>query len=165
MVKEENKTVLKNNIIVLKNHPRIAFRGEIDALMAECLFCMSMCKKNSSVYKKLCAIKKIIDEITRCEALDKQMEFCGVFGYNRDEIREVSHNPQKYLGADHMFLTETDELSLECACLNKLRTKIRDCERSAVCLDDYNIQGIVTALNCLSSAVYILMIEQKKSEI
>ena len=160
----QENTILQGDKIALKSHPRIALRGEIDALMAECLFCIAVCKKDARIYKKLCEIKKVVNQITRCEALGEDMEFCGVFGYSKEEIREISHFPQKFLGEGHLFLTEVDELSPENACLNKLRVKIRDCERAAVCVGDENLKGIGEALNCLSSAAYILMIERAKEE-
>ena len=143
----------------------IAFRGEIDSLYAECICACTAAPKNRFVFKGLAEISKVVGQIMRCEALCESTEFCGVFGYSGDELREVSHHPEKYLGASYFW---PDENASPCmAALNRLRAEVRRCEREAVRAypkPEPWQASIIECLNRLSSAVYILMLKLNLEE-
>lgn len=165
MKNNESKTCLKKGIIIDKGDRVIAFRGEIDSLYAECIYACSVAEKGGFVFEGLAEISKVIGRIMRCEALCESTEFCGVFGYSGDELREVSQNPEKHLGMAHFWPDENASLSM--AALNRLRAEVRGCEREAVraypeC-EPWQI-SIIACLNRLSSAVYILMLKLNLEE-
>lgn len=160
MKNNESKTLLKKGIVVGKGDRAIAFRGEIDSLYAECIHACTVAEKDGFVFKGLAEISKVVGQIMRCEALCESMEFCGVFGYSGEQLREVSHNPEKHLGAGHFWPNEYASPAM--AALNRLRAEARRCERAAVraypeC-EPWQV-SIIECLNRLSSAVYILMLK------
>lgn len=166
MKNNETKTWLKKGEAVSKGEARIAFRGEIDALYAECLCaCAAAKEKGGPVFGGLAEILKKTGKLMRCEALCESMELDGVLGYTGDELREVSQNPKKYLGTDHFWPDEN--VSARMAAVNRLRTAVRRCEREAVRAypegEDWQA-SIITCLNRLSSAAYILMLKLKSEE-
>jgi len=167
MKNNETQTWLKKGVAVSKGDQRIAFRGEVDALYAECVCaCAAAREKGGFVFEGLAEISKIIGKLMRCEALCEGMEFYGVLGYSADQLREVSQNPKKYFGSD--FFWPDENACTRMAALNRLRTAIRRCEREAVRAypegEDWQI-SIIACLNRLSSAAYILMLELKSEEI
>ena len=165
MKNNESRTLLKNGIAVGKGDRIIAFRGEIDSLYAECICACTAAPKGGFVFEGLAEISKVIGRIMRCEALCESTEFCGVFGYSGDDLREISQNPGKHLGMAHFWPDENASLCM--ASLNRLRSEVRRCEREAVraypeC-EPWQI-SIIECLNRLSSAVYILMLKLNLEE-
>ena len=165
MKNNESKTWLKNGTAVGKGDKIIALRGEIDSLYAECICACSVAKKGGFVFEGLAEISKVVGRLMRCEALCESTEFCGVFGYSAEQLREVSQNPGKHLGASHFWPDEN--AGVEMAAINRLRAQIRRCEREAVraypeC-EPWQ-ESIIACLNRLSSAVYILMLKLNLEE-
>ena len=128
---------------------------------AVCLRALTVARKtNEDLFNKtgeiLCALKNI----SRCEALEEKYEFCGVFGYSGDEIRDISNFPEKHLSKKH-FVPEADITDEVCA-LNELRAQIRRCECAAVAVYEKSekewAKSIACGLNRLSAAVYVLML-------
>ena len=74
------------------------------------------------------------------------------------QIREVSHNVNKHFAIDHPI--PDCSMGKVCAMLNRLRTKVREVELSAIHAFDLDSSNprldIIEALNRLSSCVYIL---------
>lgn len=166
MKNNETKTWLKNGVAVSKGDHRIAFRGEIDALYAEAVCaCAAARDKSGFLLDGLAEIAKMVGELMRCEALCESMEFYGVLGYSAEELRAVSQNPKKYFGTDYFWPDEN--ASVPMAATNRLRTVIRKCEREAVRAypegEAWQL-SIITCLNRLSSAAYILMLRLKTEE-
>lgn len=166
MKNNEMQTWLKKGVAVSKGDARIALRGEIDALYAECVCaCAAAREKGGFVFEGLAEIANKVGELMRCEALCEGMAFDGVLGYTAKELREVSQNPKKYFGTDYFWPDENAGARMAAA--NRLRTAIRRCEREAVRAfpegEDWQL-SVITCLNRLSGAAYILMIKIKAEE-
>ena len=166
MKNNETKTWLNKGTAVSKGEARIAFRGEVDALQAECVCaCVAAKELGGPVFEGLAEIMQITGKLMRCEALCENMEFYGVLGYSEEQLRTVSQNPKKYFKTDYFWPDEN--ASAPMAALNRLRTVIRRCERAAVRAypeaEDWQI-SIITVLNRLSSAAYILMLMLRTEE-
>jgi len=167
--KPEDMTHLRSGVLVPKNHPRIRFRGAVDALEAELLLigkAADECRKHTlakSIMELLDAVRTVI----RCEVLEEPVSFTTLCGYSMEQLREQSHHPGKYFGQPHFMPGLSDsELLLR---LNTLRTKIRSVELLACDAfqdrDGKNTRpDIVQLLNRMSSLVWIWMIQMKKEE-
>ena len=166
MKNNESKTWLKKGIAVDKGDRVIAFRGEIDSLYAECIHACSVAEKGGFVFQGLTEITKVIGGVMRCEALCESTEFCGVFGYSGDELREVSQKPGTISGG-RPFLARMRMRVRAWLRWNRLRTEVRRCEREAVWAypecEPWQL-SIIACLNRLSSAVYILMLKLNLEE-
>ncbi len=166
MKNNEMKTWLNQGTAVSKGDHRIAFRGEIDSLYAECVCaCVDAREKGSLAFPGFAEISKTVGKLMRCEALCESMEFYGVLGYTADELRQLSQNPQKFFGIG--FFWPDENASVAMAAANRLRASIRRCERAAVRAYPEGEEwqtSIITCLNRLSSAAYILMIKLKLEE-
>ena len=104
MKSDEMKTWLNQGTVVSKGEKRIAFRGEIDSLYAECVCaCADVRGKNGLAFSGFAEISKTVGKLMRCEALCENMEFYGVLGYSVDDLRQFSQNPKKYFGASIIF--------------------------------------------------------------
>ena len=159
--KPEEMTHLTGNTLVLKTHPRIAFRGELDSLQAQVL----LCALHIRIFEKeLTEMLHYLRQILRCEVMDEPLEELSLLGLSQKELRAHSQYPQRVYGQGH-FQPELahGEAVLE---LNFLRTQIRKTELSC-CRAFSDTEGRVTrkdlvqGLNRLSSACYILMIRCK----
>lgn len=161
-IKQENQTALFGNKLVLKSHPRIAFRGKLDSLLASFieinLISKEINEKELSEYLSECT--NYMHKLIIAEALDKKPEEINLFGLNEEELREISHFPKKYIGTEHLFNINAD-MPKTVIILNKLRTLVRETELSCIFAIDNEkteaLEEIQKYLNRLSSAVYILM--------
>lgn len=159
--KPEEMTHLTGNTLVLKTHPRIAFRGELDSLQAQLLLCgLHAPDLQEDLGQMLSYLRKIL----KCEVLDEAIEKEPLLGLSHGDLRAHSHYPQKFYGQGHFQPDFTHGRTiLE---LNLLRAQIRKTEL-ACCHAFSDREGRVTrpdlvqALNRLSSACYILMIRCK----
>ena len=144
--KPEHMTHLKGNTLVFKDHPRIAFRGWIDALEAELLLA-----QQAAAGEGLAALAEELGEalaftrrFIRCDVLDEPVEPIHLCGYTAEQLREVS----------------------ALLAVNRARTVARQTELAAyaafrdadggVTRDD-----IIQGLNRLSSLLWILMCKCK----
>ena len=160
--KPEEMTHLTGNTLVLKTHPRIAFRGELDSLQAQVLLCglHAEGKLRDSLKQMLEYLRKLL----RCEVLGEPVQEEKLLGLSHSELREHSHYPQKYYGQGH-FQPDFSH-GAQILELNLLRTQIRKTELSC-CRAFSDAEGRITrpdlvqGLNRLSSACYILMIRCK----
>lgn len=158
--KPEDMTHLNAHILVKKNHPRIVFRGAIDALEAELLLAQAQTGIQKPLQEALDAARALI----AADVLEKKVEETTLGGMNREELRKRSHFPQEYYGQPHFMPQYEDGISV--LWLNRCRCAVRQAELAAVsafsdrdgnCLRPDMIQ----ALNRLSSYLYLLMIEEK----
>ncbi len=158
--KPENMTHLQGNILVPKDHPRIAFRGELDSLQGELLLCQRELPRFRSELGELLALSR---EILRREVLAEPLEVKKLCGLTEEELRSHSHRPQDFEGQPHFMPEWTDgEAVLK---LNRLRTRVRQAERAAVAaFPGESRVDILRAMNRMSSMVYLLMIRGKKEE-
>ena len=158
--KPEQFTHLHGDVLVLKNHPRISFRGAIDTLEAELLLCYCAVK-----VKEILDILEFARHLIRCEVMGEEVKWDRLCGLTEEELRARSHRPQDFYGQPHFMPDATDgEAVLQ---LNRCRCAVRAAElaaanafidRDGICIRP----DILKALNRMSSMVYILMIQAKK---
>lgn len=159
--KPEHMTHLNGEVLVPKTHPRIHFRGSLDALEAELILCQL---ELPGIAPKLGEILGLARKIMACDVLEKPLEQQMLCGLTMQEQRERSHFPQNYYAVPHFMPGAEDGMVI--ARLNKLRSETRKVELAAAAA--YSSEGeivsrpdILQALNRMSSMLYLLMIEQK----
>ena len=160
--KPEDMTHLQGNILVKKDHPRIFFRGEMDALQAEILLCQFQVPR---VREELGEILALCRKILRCEVLEEPLEVNTLCGLTEQQLREHSHRPQDFYGQPH-FMPEWNDGDAVLR-LNQLRCRVRQTERAAVAAfrdgeGKATRVDILRAMNRMSGMVYILMVRMKK---
>ncbi len=153
--KPEHMTHLNAKELVDKTHPRIAFRGKIDTLEAEILLCQ---KEDGAPVAALQEMLEFVRTLIRADVLGEKVGAFKLCGMDEEQLRERSHNPQKYYGTGHILPSCADSTVL--LRLNHLRTSIRETE-----LQSYHAfpdrTDIHTALNRLSSLCWILCLQEK----
>lgn len=160
--KPEQMTHLNGNVLVQKTHPRIRFRGAIDSLEAELLWCSL--HTDDQLRKDLEEILNLARLLIRCDVLEEPVPEGKLCGLTQAELRSRSHRPQDYYGQPHFMPAVTDgEQILR---LNKCRCAARAAELAAAeAFTDENGNAtrldILRALNRMSSMLYILMIKEK----
>ena len=165
--KPEHMTHLKGNILVRKDHPRIAFRGMIDALEGEIMLAQQASQAYPALVKELEEALALVRRLIRCDVLDEPVGELRLCGYDTGQLREYSHYPDKYLGQPHFLPAYTDGPVL--LTVNKVRTLVRQTELSAYAAFK-DVEGNVTrgdiilALNRLSSLMWIMMIKLKAGQ-
>lgn len=160
--KPEQMTHLSGNLLVLKTHPRIRFRGAMDSLEAELLWCAL--HTQGKLRADLGEILNLARMLIRCDVMDENVPEGKLCGLTEDEQRSHSHRPQDYYAQAHFMPEVSDgETILR---LNKCRCAARAAELAAAAAftdENGNAQrpDILRALNRMSSMLYILMIRQK----
>ena len=159
--KPEQMTHLNGNILVPKTHPRIRFRGEMDALEAELMLCQLNCEEWRAELGEILALAR---KLIRCEVMGEPVEAQKLCGLTEGEQRSRSHRPQDYYGQTHFMPEYTDGPVI--LGLNRCRVAARRAELAAAAAftdGDGNCSrvDILRALNRMSSMLYILMIRQK----
>ncbi len=164
-VKPEHMTQLKGNRLVCKDHPRIALRGKLDSFQSAILVVQGRVYElgKISLVGDLEEILNRVREIMKAEVLEQSLIDETLLGFSSDQLREVSHNPKKYFGINHLLPDYTmGPVILE---LNQLRSSIREVEVAAVKAfhTAFNLErrDILEALNRMSSALYIMMLKEK----
>ena len=159
--KPEHMTHLNGDILVEKTHPRIAFRGAMDSLQAEIILCQLIVPKGIS--RQLQELLELSRELIACDVLDKPVVWDKLLGLSPQELRSRSHRPQDYYHRPHFMPEATDGEAM--ARLNRLRCAIRSAELAAchafTTKEGCHRPDILEALNRMSSAVYLLMIQLK----
>ena len=154
--KPEHMTHLCGDILVPKTHPRIAFRGAVDALEAELLLCQTAVPElKSELGEILSAARNVI----RCDVLNEPVTEEKLCGLTAKEIREHSHRPQDFYGVPHFMPDVSDgEKVLR---INRVRAMARRAELAAVHAFPGDREDILRLLNRMSSMLYLLMIRLK----
>ena len=158
--KSDTMTHLNAHTLVAKNDPRLAFRASLDTSIALAVWLQTEFKEKT-ISAWLSDVRSVLGNVMRADALGEELIAQQIAEMTEDEIHQISHNPLKYLGHDHLVPDQV--FGREVALLNILRTKIRETEIAAanIYIDRYfNIlrSDIMQALNRLSSAVYVLMV-------
>ena len=159
--KPEQMTHLYGDVLVLKTHPRIAFRGAMDFLEAELVLCQLHCAQWRKELGEILALSRML---IRCEVLEEPVPEGKLCGLTEEEQRKHSHRPQDFYGQTHFMPEYADgEVVL---LLNKCRCAARNAELAAArafIREDGTAdrQDILKALNRMSSMIYILMIREK----
>lgn len=154
----ECETCLNADQIVKKSDRRIVFRGELDDVSAYVIYLIALYREtcHPKLWQGLCQIRDNLIEISVSEVKRQPVKYHSIWGLAQEQLRERSHDPQKYFGCGHLFQLD-DSTSLEVARMNRLRTKVRKLECLAVEVFEEEY-GIVALLNQLSSAAYLLML-------
>ena len=166
--KPEHMTHLCGNVLVPKSHPRIAFRGMIDALEAEILLCQSTAEKHAELVSALQEMLDFVRSLIRADVLGEPVQEIRLCGLDAEALRERSHHPEKYYGQPHFMPAYTDGMSL--LQLNRVRTLVRQtelaCYRAFADRDGtVRREDMILALNRLSSLCWILMIRIKAGQL
>ena len=162
--KPEHMTHLHGSVLVPKNHPRIQFRGKLDTLEAELLLCQTA---DAALTAPVGEILNLARQIVRCEVLEEPLRWDKLCGLTEAEQRKRSHFPQDYYGQPHFMPSAEDGPVM--ARLNRARCAAREAELAAVTAfsdrdGTVNRLDILTALNRMSSMLYLLMIQRKAAK-
>ena len=159
--KPEHMTHLNGEVLVLKTHPRIRFRGKMDTLEAELILCQRIPGAPEGALGEILDLSR---KILRCDVLEEPLRQDTLCGLTQEEQRGRSHMPQDYYGQPH-FMPQASDGSV-IAGLNRARCFAREAELAAVeAFSDRegNLlrEDIPKALNRMSSMLYLLMIQEK----
>ncbi|MPW25530.1 cobalamin adenosyltransferase [Alkalibaculum sp. M08DMB] len=164
--KPEYMTQLYGNVLVPKDNKRIKLRGEVDLVMSEILKVQIRVKelKVDGLISDLQEVYNFIGEMSRGEVLNELLKPNLILGLNQQEIRNMSHNPKKYFGLDHLFNInyEIGEIPV---LLNSLRARIRKVE--IACYEAFKLHpngnitrnDLMEGYNRLSSIMYIIALK------
>ena len=163
--KPEHMTHLHGDVLVPKTHPRIAFRGAMDTLEAELLWCQFSLGDPYSL-----PIGEILDlsrNLIRWEVLGEPANADTLCGLSEQELRSRSHQPQNYYGQPHFMPMAADGHQI--LLLNRCRCAVRAAELAAAHAftdADGNCTrpDILQILNRMSSMIYLLMIQEKSQK-
>ena len=159
--KPEHMTHLYGDVLVSKNHPRIAFRGKMDTLEAELILCQLAAPELAAPVGEVLDLARYL---IRCEVMEEPVHWEKLCGLTEEEQRRRSHFPQEYYGQPHFMPSAGDGAVI--ARLNRARCAAREAELAAVAAfsdreGNPNRVDILRALNRMSSMIYILMIQEK----
>ena len=162
--KPEHLTHLHADVLIPKTHPRIAFRGAMDLLESEIMLCQL--NTDPEICRQLGDILRLARELIRCDVLDTSLPEGKLCGLDEQELRSRSHRPQDFYGQPHFMPEYTDGAAL--LQLNRARCIARyaECKAVEAFSDREGIPtrtDIIRALNRMSSMLWILMIQMKKS--
>ena len=159
--KPEHMTHLNAEVLVRKDHPRIAFRGKMDTLEAELILCQLATKE---LEKPVGEVLGLARQMIRCDVLEEPVGVVTLCGLTEEEQRRRSHFPQEYYGQPHFMPSAADGMVI--TRLNRARCAAREAELAAVAAfrdreGNPTRPDILKALNRMSSMLYILMIQWK----
>ena len=156
--KPEPMTHLNGDTLVPKTHPRIFLRGKLDSLESTLILCQLQLPALTQPLGELLAQTR---RILRCEVLEEPLKEVRLLGLTEEELRRRSHIPQEYYGVPHFMPEASDGETI--AHLNRLRCQVRETElAAAAAFPEGQREDLLQALNRMSSAVYLLMIQQKQ---
>ncbi len=162
--KGEGMTHLRGNLLVPKTHPQIAFRGQLDTMMAMIMQVQIVAQEQGKmrIVSDLEELLEFSHKILAAEVKDEPLCEVNILGMDSQQIRYNSQQVKKVFGIDHPI--PSYKMGRLCVELNRLRTQIRETELSAAqafyCGGSYSRPDIIEALNRMSSCVYILMCRQ-----
>ena len=153
-------THLRGNLLVSKQHPRIAFRGRLDSLMAKVITAQLTAAEagKEQLTDDLEELLAYLRSMLAAEVKDEPLKEIKLLGMDSQGIRKCSHNVKESIGILHPI--PSWKMGKLCVVLNELRTQVRETELSAV--QAFPPDGpearidIIEGLNRLSSCVYIL---------
>ena len=161
--KPEHMTHLYGNVLVPKSHPRILFRGKLDSLQSLVVVQQAFIAEqpgNDLVLADLDNVLSVLREMMRCDVLGEAFQSHTIIGLTHAELRERSHDPQRFYGVQAMVLPDY-RMGKTFALLNQIRSAVRECEVSAAAAarsdSKFERDDIIEELNRLSSALHIMM--------
>ena len=158
--KPEDMTHIRGNMLVNKQHPRIALRGRLDSLMARVMNVQLIAVESGGekVAEELETFLSYLRAMLAAEVKDCPLEPIRLLQMDSEEIRRCSHHVKEYIGIDHPV--PSYRMGKLCVALNDLRTQVRETELCAVNAFAHEKReshsDIIEGLNRLSSCVYIL---------
>ncbi len=160
--KPEQYTHLRGDVLVPKSHPVIAFRGAMDTLQAELL--LSQQAAPTALRPQIGEVLAFTRQLLSWEVMEEPVQDRPLCGLDLQQLRQHSHRPQDFYGQPHFMPEYTDGPAI--LQLNRARCAARAAELAAVrAFTDENGRAtrldILTALNRVSSMLYILMIRLK----
>ena len=163
--KPEHMTHLRGNVLVFKDHPRIALRGAIDTLESEIILVQVVAQRlgKEKIVTDLEEVIRFIRKLLRCEVSQEPVGEFQLQGLNEHDLREQSYHPSQYFGIRHFLPTIKHGEMV--AYLNKLRTLTRSTELVAyrAFKDEFGQVSrvdIIQAFNRLSSLFWIMMFKE-----
>lgn len=164
--KPEHMTTLHSNLLVHKDHKRIILRGKLDSLEAKIMETqMKLADKNfSKLADDLSEVLNFVRQILRSEVMDEELMNFEVLKMDEKELREMSHQPEKYFGEGHF--SPDYKMGIGMVLMNSIRTFVRETEIIAYQAykdEEGNTKrdDIMLALNRLSSLCLVLMFKIK----
>lgn len=160
-VKPEHMTHLNGDVLVSKTHPRIRFRGKLDTLEAELILCQITSVELAPMLGEILELSR---RIIRSDVLEQPLKEEKICGMTPEELRKRSHFPQEFYGQPHFAPSAADGLVI--GRLNRARCAAREAELAAVeAFSDREGNptrtDILQAMNRISSAIYLLMVQEK----
>lgn len=158
--KPEEMTHLRGNLLVPKTHPRIAFRGKLDSLMAQILEVELLAEErgDAGVLRDLEELLAFTRQILAAEVKDEPLPPIQLLGLDNEAIREHSHHVKRHFGIDHPIPNR--QMGPLCLALNRLRTQVREVELAACQAfsekGGFSRTDLIEGLNRMSSCVYII---------
>ncbi|XER02913.1 hypothetical protein SMWOGL2_34520 [Sporomusa malonica] len=167
--KPEHMTHLRGKQLILKTHPVIAWRGQLDRFGCDLVETQTLLVKagETKFAAQLEEVALRAQQLMVAEVRELPIEFGTLFGWTADEIRDMSHHPDKYFGIPHTPMSYQDGWIV--ARLNSLRSKIREVElyaNRAFTADDGSCSrpDIILLLNRLSSLFYVLLCKRRSEQ-
>ena len=160
--KPEHMTHLHGMQLVAKTHPVIVWRGQMDQF--DCALVEAQVRLDAAGESELVGL---LEEVLRfaqrmmaAEVREEPFSFGTLCGWTADEIREMSHHPERFFGTPHTAMDYRDGPVV--ARLNSLRAKVREVELAAgrafiSAAGSCERGDIIQALNRLSSLLYVLL--------
>ena len=174
--KPEHMTQIDAGHYAPKNSPRLILRGKFDSLHAMMLLTSSIAKRfgQTNLSTQLDTLSAYCRDLLSAEYNHRPAAALSMMGISEDQIHEISHSPEKYLGIPHI-LPDSQDLEL-LLWFNLLRTQCRELEiivlqafphiSSSTCSCGAQTEAVGSSLlqsvNRLSSAVYVLELLLKK---
>lgn len=160
--KPEHMTHLRGNVLVAKDHPRITFRGKLDTLQARMLEAQiaALDEGRTGVVADVQEVLDFTRDLLAAEVTEQPFGRETLLGMREDELRSVSHNPDRHFGVGH--LVPDYRMGRTVVALNTVRALVREAELAAMPAfagpaGEPVRPDLIKALNRLSSAVYIIV--------
>jgi len=168
--KPEHMTHLQGQQLVTKTHPVIAWRGQMD--LFDCALVEAQVRLAAAgedeLVKSLEEILRFAQRIMAAQVRQEPFAFDKLCGWSAEQIRDMSHYPDRYFGTPHTAMDYKDGPIV--ARLNSLRAKVREGELAAVqafidAEGNCDRTDIMQALNRLSSVLYVLLCRQRAGKV
>ncbi len=164
--KPEHMTHLRGSRLVPKTHPVIAWRGQMDLFDCQLVETQATLAAvgEEELAKRLEEVVLFAQRLMAAEVREEPFPFGALCDWAADEIREMSHHPDRYFGIGHTAMSYLDGMPV--ALLNGLRAKAREVElyanrafagENGECLRP----DLILALNRLSSLFYVLVCQRR----
>lgn len=154
-------THLNSHELVPKNDPRLQFRAKLDSTIAMAVWLQVDLSQSTDLAVWLSDIRSVLGQIMRADVLDEVLPAFAIGGLNDDALHQLSHDPLKHLGHDHLVPEQHQGRIV--VMLNLLRTSVRELEVTAAQVFmglgfQLRRPDLLHALNRLSSAIYVAML-------